>query len=314
MGLKDAMFLGCLKTAWDQHFSKASNLILILSGSLSSWIERNILHDTGFVGRIDLDMTLQELPITACNMFWGSRKERISAYEKLRVFAVTGGVPRYLEAIVDGHTTMESLHDKLEKKQSGYLSTYIDELIECGFVSRDFTWTIKDGKESRLSLIRISDSYLRFYIKAIKPHKAKIERGTFDLPSNLDSMLGLQFENIILNNREIIWKAIGIDKKDVVIDNPFFQRKTKRHKGCQIDYMIQTNKNTLYICELKFKKKAIEKSIIEEVQQKLNRISLPRNFTLRPILIHINGVRSAVEDEEYFDEIINFGAYFEGNM
>jgi len=78
-------------------------------------------------------------------------------------------------------------------------------------------------------------------------------------------MLGLQFENIILNNREIIWKAI-------------------------------------------------DKSIIEEVQQKLDRISIPRNFTLRPILIHINGVQSAVEDEEYFDEIINFGAYFEGNM
>ena len=46
MGSKDPHFLGKLKNAWDQHFKKNPNLILILCGSASSWIEKNILSST----------------------------------------------------------------------------------------------------------------------------------------------------------------------------------------------------------------------------------------------------------------------------
>lgn len=74
MGDKDPTFLGKLKTAWDIHFKKNSELILILSGSMSSWIDKNILSSTGFVGRISVDMTLDELPLSVCNQFWYPRE------------------------------------------------------------------------------------------------------------------------------------------------------------------------------------------------------------------------------------------------
>ena len=61
MGSADEDFLGQLKTAWDMHFSENPNLVLILCGSVSSWIEENILKSTGFLGRISLDMVLNEL-------------------------------------------------------------------------------------------------------------------------------------------------------------------------------------------------------------------------------------------------------------
>ena len=60
LGSKDPTFLGKLKNAWDAEFSQNPQLILILSGSLSGWIERNILHHTGFLGRVSLDFTLPE--------------------------------------------------------------------------------------------------------------------------------------------------------------------------------------------------------------------------------------------------------------
>jgi len=41
LGSKDPTFLGKLKNAWDAEFSQNPRLILILSGSLSGWIERN---------------------------------------------------------------------------------------------------------------------------------------------------------------------------------------------------------------------------------------------------------------------------------
>ncbi len=58
MGSKDSTFLGKLNNAWDLYFKKNSKLILVLCGSVSSWIEKNILNDTNFVGRIDLTLTL----------------------------------------------------------------------------------------------------------------------------------------------------------------------------------------------------------------------------------------------------------------
>jgi len=90
MGMQDATFLGKLKNAWDMHFAKNPQLILILSGSMSSWIERNILHHTGFLGRVSLDLTLSELPLATCNLFWGEERHRVTPYEKLRLLAVTG--------------------------------------------------------------------------------------------------------------------------------------------------------------------------------------------------------------------------------
>ena len=52
LGSKDPEFLGKLKNAWDLGFSKNDQFILIICGSVSSWIERNILSATGFIGRI----------------------------------------------------------------------------------------------------------------------------------------------------------------------------------------------------------------------------------------------------------------------
>ena len=99
MGQKDFDFLGKLKNAWDLHFSQNPNLVLILCGSVSSWIEEKILQNPAFLGRISLKIHLDELPLYVCNKFWGTQKDQISAYDKLKLLSVTGGIPRYLEEI-----------------------------------------------------------------------------------------------------------------------------------------------------------------------------------------------------------------------
>jgi uncharacterized protein len=48
--------------------------------------------------------------------------------------------------------------------------------VKSGFIKRDFTWHVKNGKTSKFSRYRVSDNYLRFYLKYITPNKEKIER------------------------------------------------------------------------------------------------------------------------------------------
>ena len=92
-----------------------------------------------------------------------------------------------------------------------------------------------------------------------------------------------------------------------VFSNPFFQRKTSRIPGCQIDYMIQTRHDTVYVCEIKFSRFEIKPDIISEMQEKIKRLKLPKRFSIRPLLIHVNGVREDVIDSRYFSAIIDFG-------
>ena len=109
MGSKDPVFLGKLKVVWDQAFQKNPNLILILCGSLSSWIEKNIISSTGFVGRISLKLTLNDLSLNECNQLLHARGFKGSIQETFTALAVTGGVPWYLEQINPTITVSENI-------------------------------------------------------------------------------------------------------------------------------------------------------------------------------------------------------------
>ena len=74
IGSRDVTFLGQLKIAWDQFFSHNRKLAIVVASSVSSWIDENILKSTGFFGRIDVTMTLEELSLSDCCQFWGQAK------------------------------------------------------------------------------------------------------------------------------------------------------------------------------------------------------------------------------------------------
>ncbi len=353
----DDDFLGILKTMWDQIFSQNPKLIMIVCSSIASWIDKNILSNTGFVGRISLTLTLKELSLPECAQIWPAECT-ISPTEKLKMLSVTGGVPRYLEEIntnlsaeynikkmcfepsgvlytefdqifsdlfskknamykniittlADGNKDRLGIATTLGISDGGMLSEYLEDLETSGFISRDFTWIINSGKESNLSTYRLSDNYVRFYLKYIEPNKNKIKKGGFsdiDLSTlnNWYGILGLQFENLVKSNRQILLEQLSITNSSVVQDGGFFQRTTKRHPGCQIDYMIQTKENILYLCEIKTSKNAISANVIDEVKNKIKNLIVPKNFSILPILIFCGTLSEELDNSGYFARKIDF--------
>ena len=63
----------------------------------------------------------------------------------------------------------------------------------------------------------------------------------------------------------------------------------------------------MYVCEIKFSKNRLQRAVISEVDRKIRCIAKPRNYTFRPVLIHVNGVDDGVLEERYFDTVIDFG-------
>jgi len=99
MGKYDVAFPGELKYAWDNRFSKNRKLVMVLCGSVSSWIDKKILKSKGFVGRPSLDLLVPELSMRECAAFWRRGGCKVSSTEIIDVLSVTGGVPKYLENI-----------------------------------------------------------------------------------------------------------------------------------------------------------------------------------------------------------------------
>ncbi len=109
MGSEDSDFLSKLHYAWENHLKKNPKLVFILCGSVSTWIEKNILSSTGYFGRVSLKMTLEELPLRRCNELLKELSFRGSTHEKLLLFSVTGGIPWYIEQIDPGLSAVENI-------------------------------------------------------------------------------------------------------------------------------------------------------------------------------------------------------------
>lgn len=354
---KSRTFLSEFHTLWETCFSQKKNFMLIVAGSLSSWIKDNFVMHQGYVGRVSKDIVLKELSLQDSAAFFGSRLQRLSSYEVIKQLCTTGGVPRYLEEIdprksadanikelffspsgmlfgefdkifndlfsnknsfyrriletIAGSSrllTTSELARKMRLTQSGRFTDALDVLCDAGFLVTNKIWDTSGKKLSTKHILRISDSYTAFYFRAIAPNLGKISDES-PLPKALPSLIGLQFENLIQNNQSILLDALNIKPADVIYQGPHYQSKTQKRAGCQVDHLIHTRQNNLYICEAKLYAGMIERSIIQEVQQKLDRLVQPRGTSFRPVLIHANQVSESVIESDFFDEIIDLGTY-----
>lgn len=335
--------------------------MVVFCGSVSRWIEENILKSTAFFGRINLTITLESLPIRDANKLLRTLGFQGSDYDTYKLLSILGSIPWYLEQITPGQTAddlikqlcfekdsllvlefdrifhdlfngkgasykkiLDSLKDGMktlanirkttEFPHSGTLSVLMEHLIIAGFVSKQNLWSFKTNKPLKQSLYRISDPYMRFYLKLIEPQRNKIDLNGFQntaissLPG-FDAHIGLQLEQLLLQNRNMLFRSIGINPADIVASGLFRQSKSMTKAGCQIDFLIQTTTKNLFVCEFKFKRRELGMSVISEVQDKITALKVPRGFAVIPVLFHIGGVSSNVAISDYFYRIIDISDF-----
>ena len=357
-GYYDNAFAADLKIAWDNYWKKHDRAIVVICGSVSSWIKENIVDNGAFYGRRSLDVVLKELPLDQCAQFWGARAKRIDPREIIDVLSVTGGVPRYLEEVnpslsaaenikrlcftpngvlrvdfdemfndvitnqptftgkvlrclVDGPQSTVSIANKLNMEKGGRVSAAIDRLVEAGIVSPDTGKNPETGATVKERRFRLTDNYSRFYLKYIEPVKTTIDDGRYEFLSldtleGWDSVMGLQFENMVVNNYGALVPFLHL--KNVLLTSAAPYRKTAipslRQRGCQIDLLIQSRRN-VYIVEIK-RKNEIGREVIEEVDAKVRCLKVRPNVSFRTALVYDGHLAPIVEADGYFDAIVPF--------
>ena len=356
MGGDDEGFAGFLKNAWDLQFSRRKRLVLVLAGSVSAWIQKNILNSKGFVGRVSVDLTLTELSLSACRDFWGRRAAQVSMREVADMLSITGGIPKYLQemnpslptdenirrmcflpegylfkdfdsifsdvfgagiaakrrilgVLAEGPASVTDLATAMSIEPNGHITDDLNDLIAAGFVAAGAGLNPITGAKVREVRYRLCDNYTRFYLKFILPRREAIRQGLYrftDLESlpGWSGMLGLQFENLVINNLASLCRVIGLGRKLVISAAPYARRKSASCPGLQIDLLIQTPKS-VYVVEVK-RCNRIDASVEKEMAEKVVRLGVGPDKSVRTVLVYEGRLSPEVEENGFIDFIVPF--------
>jgi hypothetical protein len=159
-----------LQAAWD-HLFKDSHITIVLSGSHIGMMVDLMRYQAPLYGRFTAQLPVDALPFAALRDFL----PHYTAAERVAVFAVTGGVPAYLERFDDRRSLTENLRELFMQRTSIFRT---EPFFLIGDVIRRETQTyeavlksIAAGNRTPQDIgntLGVSSSYLSPYLKQLE--------------------------------------------------------------------------------------------------------------------------------------------------
>jgi len=221
---------------------------------------------------------------------------------------------RILKMLMAGPKSAAELAEIEGKTPNGSYARTLKDLRMAGYVAGDGGLNPCTGEPLREERFRISDNYTRFYLRYIEPRRQMVEKDLFEFSSleqlkGLDVMLGLQFENLVLGNLQMLFPMLGLESSLVLSAAPYCQRATADRDGCQIDLLIQTQRMLMAV-EIK-RRREIGHEIIDEVDRKVRKLKFGGNLSLRTALVYEGNLSPSVAADHYFDFLVPAEKFFQ---
>ncbi len=145
--------ISLIKYFWDNHW-KDKGVMLILCGSLASFMVDKVINSKALYGRCTLEMHIRGLPPNdAAKFFRGKR----SKHEILKYLMIFGTVPKYLELINVNNSFRQNLN-ALCFSESGYLFAEIHKVFYKQFREADtYLQIVKSCKDQAVTLKAIAN-------------------------------------------------------------------------------------------------------------------------------------------------------------
>ena len=215
-----------------------------------------------------------------------------------------------LRAFVDGPKSATEVAASLKIVKGGDVTNAIADLVEAGFLAEAGRINPETGKELRERRYRLRDNYSRFYLKYVEPYKRVIDDGSFAYSSleefeGYDAVLGLAFENLIVNNYRDLIPFLHLNGAIVTSAGPYVRREAKGARGrvgCQVDLLVQVRR-AIYVIEVK-RKREIGRDIIEQVDRKVRAIRRPDGVSVKAALVYDGHLSPVAAADGYFDAIV----------
>ncbi len=215
---------------------------------------------------------------------------------------------RILAALAKGPGSGAELAGKLGMANTGHFAEHIRALAEGGFIASDAGVNPATGKTARIDRYRLRDNYTRFYLRCVDPRKSEIAVGGYRFASveqiaGWETVLGLAFENLVVNNWAELLPLIGAENSIVESAAPFRRSSERPGRGVQIDLLIQTPR-TAYVVEIK-RKNRIGREVEVEVEEKIRRLKVRSGISVRPVLVYDGALDPQLTGGGYFAATVN---------
>lgn len=132
MAAGKSALVGLLKYYWDNHW-KQRPIMLILCGSVSSFMIKNVIRSKALYGRITMEINLKGLLPAEAYALLGKKR---SVEEVLRYLLVFGAVPKYLEQI-DAHRSFNENMNSICFSKNGGMLNEADKIFHSQFRKPD---------------------------------------------------------------------------------------------------------------------------------------------------------------------------------
>jgi len=231
-----------------------------------------------------------------------------------RIFTSSMSNNKHYKAIIDilsqkRFATRKELTTALKVASGGSLSSVLLDLEKSGFICKYHPFNLNEN--TILTRYAITDNYLQYYFKFIKPIQTNIDNGDFNQnPKSalkMDSYtrwLGFSFERFCRKFHTVIAKILGFSGVQYQ-SGVFFSRSTDdENPGYQLDLVFNRADNVYTLCEIKYLQGKVNATVINEFEKKLSLFPNKENKTIHKVLICNEGVESAVTNRGYFDNVI----------
>ena len=128
-------FKSALDLFWNTYGSSDPDLLLIVCGSATSWIVKNILTDRGgFYNRITRKIHLSPFTLKECEELYIANKVPFTHRQMIESYMVFGGIPYYLNLINNNYSLVQNI-DELCFNENGELHYEYDNLFSSLFTN-----------------------------------------------------------------------------------------------------------------------------------------------------------------------------------
>ena len=205
---------------------------------------------------------------------------------------------------------VSELASRVGVSRGGGFGEQLDNLVRAQFI-REYRPVQPSGKRrSRTVQYKLTDPFLLFYFRFVHDNRAIIERNRREnlyraiVGPKEEAYFGYAFERLGEDAFDAIRGTLGICLADIIAMGPYFQQKTERTAGFQIDWLVMRRDSVWTLFEYKYSRKQIGMAVVHEVERKIQRLRPLDTVSIERVLVSANGATKAVVDSGYFEHIL----------
>lgn len=285
-------FITALEGFWNNWGCRKDNLLLIVSGSATSWILNSLINNHGgLYNRVTYEIKLEPFTLKECREFMEYKLVKLSDYDIVQAYMILGGIPYYLEYFTKEMSLAQNI-DNLFFNSSAKLRYELERLFASTFTNpsplisivrvlnrRSMGYTRKDiakelgradNEQLSKDLMTLEASsfilkYVPFGMKKNEKHYKLIDPFCIFYLNFVENrtMLSQEFwkENVASQSitswrgfafENVCFNHIAQIKRALGISGVITSSSAWADSDTQIDLLIKRNDNTINMCEMKF--------------------------------------------------------------